>query len=402
MTRPRLKMVPATSASKAPWKPRAKEMRTAMAKSASSTSSPCSTLSAPTANKLWMIDLVKKRPPERNGPFFARTARTFGTWSSSNSTRAATISSPSTCGSGKGSGGPPPNRWRAGATADTGSAPTACCSASRARGADFHLTFLNPDGSEAFCGNGARAAFTWWRMLTEGQFNDARFTAVDGAHEGHWVEGEPCVDLHLKAEPQDTRTARLSTPAPHLVVGMTTEHLVDLNRPKWPPRCATTKTSRRWGSTSTSWPPLPMPMAGLPCGPSRGRGGAKSCGGGTVAAAAVLRWANGGDAFQFQAPGGRWASSSRAAARAWLSGPVEMPFSGRILPGEGCTSSSFPSCSSVGPAAWWPKASVSSGPRRRPAPFPMRPRPGVLTCTRGHRAVQRLWPHRHPHHRLGG
>ena len=32
-----------------------------------------------------------------------------------------------------------------------------------ADGLDYHLTFLNPDGSEAFCGNGARAAFAWWR-----------------------------------------------------------------------------------------------------------------------------------------------------------------------------------------------------------------------------------------------
>ena len=32
-------------------------------------------------------------------------------------------------------------------------------------GADFDLVFLNPDGSEAFCGNGARAAFSWLSLI---------------------------------------------------------------------------------------------------------------------------------------------------------------------------------------------------------------------------------------------
>ena len=202
-------------------------------------------------------------------------------------------------------------------------------------GADFHLTFLNPDGSEAFCGNGARAAFTWWRTLTEGQFNDARFTAVDGAHEGHWVEGEPCVDLHLKAEPQDTpHGAFVDTGTQHLVVGMTTEHLVDLNLPEL----------ARPLRHHEDFAPLGVNVNVVATAPhADGRFALRtfekgveaetlSCGSGTVAAAAVLRWANGGDAFQFQAPGGPLGVVFEGQQRAWLSGPVEMPFSGRILP----------------------------------------------------------------------
>ena len=48
-----------------------------------------------------------------------------------------------------------------------------------ADGADFSVVFLNPDGTEAFCGNGARAAFSWWRHMMGGDVAEARFTAVD-------------------------------------------------------------------------------------------------------------------------------------------------------------------------------------------------------------------------------
>ena len=57
-----------------------------------------------------------------------------------------------------------------------------------------------------------------------------------------------------------------------------------------------------------------------------------SCGSGTVAAAAVLRWWSGGDALKFRAPGGTLGVVFEGPTRAWLSGPVEMPFSGTILP----------------------------------------------------------------------
>ena len=48
--------------------------------------------------------------------------------------------------------------------------------------------------------------------------------------------------------------------------------------------------------------------------------------------AAVLRWQNGGDAFTFAPPGGKLGVVFEGTGRAWLSGPVEMPFKGTILP----------------------------------------------------------------------
>ena len=203
-----------------------------------------------------------------------------------------------------------------------------------ADGADFSVVFLNPDGTEAFCGNGARAAFSWWRHMMGGDISEARFTAVDGLHEGHWIHGEPCVDLRIQAEPKETdHGAFVHTGTEHLVLGVDGVGLeeVDLHELAYPLRhhadFAPHGVNVNLVSTSAG---------------SDGRhtirtfekgveGETLSCGSGTVAAAAVLRWSTGGDAFKFRAPGGHLGVVLEGADRAWLSGPVEMPFSGTIL-----------------------------------------------------------------------
>jgi diaminopimelate epimerase len=202
-------------------------------------------------------------------------------------------------------------------------------------GADFGLTFLNPDGSEAFCGNGARAAFTWWRSLMDGEVNAARFWATDGLHEGHWVENEPCVDLHLKEPPQDTpHGAFVHSGTQHLVLGMAPEDLPDLD-------LVTLADPLRHHADFAPEGVNVNVVANAPDAAGRHairtfekgvEGETLSCGSGTVAAAAVLRWASGGKAFKFSAPGGHLGVVLEGEKRAWLSGPVEMPFSGTILP----------------------------------------------------------------------
>lgn len=204
--------------------------------------------------------------------------------------------------------------------------------------ADFAVTFLNPDGSEAFCGNGARAAFTWWRaLMTQGSVspNDARFTAVDGRHEGHWVQGEPCIDLHLKSGPTDTPHGTfVDSGTGHIVVGVAPEHLFTLDLMEL---ASPIRHHEDFGAEGVNV----NVVATSPDGDGRYamrtfekgvEGETLSCGSGTVAAAAVLRWSIGGDAFQFKAPGGHLGVVLEGPKRAWLSGPVEMPFSGRILP----------------------------------------------------------------------
>jgi len=205
-------------------------------------------------------------------------------------------------------------------------------------GTDYHLTFLNPDGSEAFCGNGARAAFAWWRgLMDDGPDTPAaaKFTAVDGRHEGHWVQGEPCVDLHVKAAPEDTpHGAFVQTGTEHIVLGMAPEHLPDLDlvalaepirhHPDFAPSGVNVNV--------VATHPDPEGRHAMRTFEKGVEAETSSCGSGTVAAAAVLRWQNGGGVFTFMAPGGRLGVVFEGEDRAWLSGPVDMPFKGTILP----------------------------------------------------------------------
>lgn len=57
--------------------------------------------------------------------------------------------------------------------------------AAREAGTAFHMEFFNPDASRSFCGNGSRCAFACWSAL-HGRVEQARFTAIDGPHDGAW------------------------------------------------------------------------------------------------------------------------------------------------------------------------------------------------------------------------
>lgn len=202
-------------------------------------------------------------------------------------------------------------------------------------GADFHLTFLNPDGSEAFCGNGARAAFAWWRSLSGGQFNDAHFSALDGIHEGHWIEGEPCVDLHVTTLPEDTaHGAYVHTGTEHLVLGMPAGDLpeLDLQALAPPLRHHADFAPQGVNVNVVATSPDADGYFAMRTFEKGVEAETRSCGSGTVAAAAVLRWSMGGEAFKFRAPGGTLGVVFEGEKRAWLSGPVEKPFTGTILP----------------------------------------------------------------------
>lgn len=201
-------------------------------------------------------------------------------------------------------------------------------------GSDFSLTFLNPDGTEAFCGNGARAAFTWWRQLMGGVPNDAHFHAVDGVHEGHWVEGEPCVDVHVKRGPEETpHGAFVHTGTEHLVLGIPTERMAELDLVElaMPLRHHDDFAPHGVNVNVVATAPDIHGRHVIRTFEKGVEGETMSCGSGTVAGAAVLRWSSGGEAFKFRAPGGHLGVVFEAPDRAWLSGPVEMPFSGTIL-----------------------------------------------------------------------
>lgn len=52
---------------------------------------------------------------------------------------------------------------------------------SEKEGYDFHMEYYNADGSQSFCGNGARCAVAFARQIQIIK-NEARFYAIDGAH----------------------------------------------------------------------------------------------------------------------------------------------------------------------------------------------------------------------------
>jgi diaminopimelate epimerase len=64
----------------------------------------------------------------------------------------------------------------------------------REAGTLFHMEFFNPDASRSFCGNGSRCAFAAWSGLNGG-IAAARFSAIDGVHDGAWHGEDVAVTL---------------------------------------------------------------------------------------------------------------------------------------------------------------------------------------------------------------
>ena len=88
-------------------------------------------------------------------------------------------------------------------------------------GTDFHMEFFNPDGSRSFCGNGSRCAFAFWSALN-GRVERARFTAIDGVHEGCWMGPEVAVTLPdvaaVESGVDGAQVDRVNTGSPHELV----------------------------------------------------------------------------------------------------------------------------------------------------------------------------------------
>lgn len=202
-------------------------------------------------------------------------------------------------------------------------------------GLDFRLVFLNPDGSEAFCGNGARAAFDWWSGMDDNSPASARFAALDGVHEGRWMGGLPAVDLLLGADPVETPLGWfVHTGTEHLVVGMSEEEVDRKDLLNWAPplRHHASFAPRGVNVNAVALAPDSAGHHAMRTYEKGVEAETLSCGSGTVAAAACLRDLHGGDAFAMRAPGGLLGVAFEGKDRAWLSGAVEMPFSGTILP----------------------------------------------------------------------
>ncbi|MGB3524352.1 MAG: diaminopimelate epimerase [Flavobacteriales bacterium] len=86
-------------------------------------------------------------------------------------------------------------------------------------GTDYHMEFLNPDGSKSFCGNGSRCAFAFRSVLVKDR-SPARFTAIDGVHEARWVNDEVEITMRDVGAIEELGPAMdlVNTGSPHLVV----------------------------------------------------------------------------------------------------------------------------------------------------------------------------------------
>lgn len=99
----------------------------------------------------------------------------------------------------------------------------------REPGTDYHMEFLNPDGSRSFCGNGSRCAYAF-RSKLEGTDAPARFSAFDGVHTARWVNGE--VEISMRdvggMEVLNDHVDLINTGSPHLVVHVEDPAVVDI------------------------------------------------------------------------------------------------------------------------------------------------------------------------------
>lgn len=96
---------------------------------------------------------------------------------------------------------------------------------------DFHMEFFNPDGSKSFCGNGSRCAFAFWSSL-KGGARSARFSAIDGLHNGSWVEDEVTISLppvdRVQWAVHGTDVDNIHTGSPHELVWVPDVEEVDI------------------------------------------------------------------------------------------------------------------------------------------------------------------------------
>lgn len=204
-------------------------------------------------------------------------------------------------------------------------------------GTDYHMEFLNPDGSRSFCGNGSRCAFAF-RSKLPGHRAPARFTAFDGEHAARWVDGE--VEVSMRDVPGIERVEDhvdlINTGSPHLVVHVDDPAAVDIL-----PEARKYRYGARFAREGVNvnfvrWHGGQVDMRTYERGVEAET---LSCGTG-VTAAALSAMARGlcRGACTVQAPGGRLQVRARmrggAFADVFLQGPVAEVFQGTVHLGE--------------------------------------------------------------------
>jgi diaminopimelate epimerase len=95
---------------------------------------------------------------------------------------------------------------------------------------DFEMDFYNPDGSQSFCGNGARCAIAFYALLTN-RLGDFNFMAFDGIHSAVLISEEK-VRLKMADVEQvkvlNDNCFELNTGSPHYVLFTTDIGSIDV------------------------------------------------------------------------------------------------------------------------------------------------------------------------------
>jgi diaminopimelate epimerase len=104
----------------------------------------------------------------------------------------------------------------------------------RTEGYDFEMVYYNADGTQSFCGNGARCAVAFAARLGLLHAADTRFLAIDGVHQAWLCQDEVKLKMNDVKPIKSTGEAfELHTGSPHYVlldVNHASDHVLELGR----------------------------------------------------------------------------------------------------------------------------------------------------------------------------
>lgn len=200
-------------------------------------------------------------------------------------------------------------------------------------GTDYHMEFLNPDGSRSFCGNGSRCAFAFHSQLT-GNRGPARFTAYDGVHTAKWMGRQVEVSMRdvTGLERISDQVDLVDTGSPHLVVHVEDPAALDLVAEAHRYRYAARFKQKGVNVNFVCWRGDMLEMRTYERGVEAET---LSCGTGVTAAAlsAMARGHCEGHC-RITAPGGRLAVRAERVGEGFagihLTGPVQKTFTGNV------------------------------------------------------------------------
>ena len=82
---------------------------------------------------------------------------------------------------------------------------------------DFYMNYFNADGSQSFCGNGARSAVRFYLNSTNSDKKSLRFSAIDGPHHARIVANEVALEMFHYGTEKLEDDYIIQTGSPHYI-----------------------------------------------------------------------------------------------------------------------------------------------------------------------------------------